>query len=139
IRFPFQIDLKGQTFIFVRRAEKYELFEGIGFRQHENLINVNTAWLKWLSLFGSYVTSVKPNFFPGPGLAPFPGNATDAVFNAIIRQPRLRFEELYIYSRLEAQGPVPGTRAAAGARIFDNHIVRSRVDYQFTREWSLRG
>ena len=27
---------------------------------------------------------------------------------------------------------------AAGADIFENRIVRSRANYQFTREWSLR-
>jgi hypothetical protein len=42
---------------------------------------------------------------------------------------RLLLDETYIYSRL----------SQAGASIFDNHIVRSKVNYQFTRALSLRG
>jgi hypothetical protein len=40
-------------------------------------------------------------------------------------------DETYIYSHL-------GTRSDDRRTIFDNHIVRSRVNYQFTRELSLR-
>ena len=45
----------------------------------------------------------------------------------------LPVDETYMWSRLEAR-----RTPAAGADIFDNHIVRSRVNYQFTRELSLR-
>ncbi len=40
-------------------------------------------------------------------------------------------DETYIYSHL-------GNADGARRTIFDNHIVRSRVNYQFTRELSLR-
>ena len=43
----------------------------------------------------------------------------------------LLLDETYIYSHL-------GTRTSRRRTIFDNHIVRSRVNYQFTRELSLR-
>src|SRR5204862_4018648 len=42
---------------------------------------------------------------------------------------RLLLEETYLYSRL----------SQPAASIFDNHIVRSKVNYQFTRALSLRG
>jgi hypothetical protein len=42
---------------------------------------------------------------------------------------RLLLEETYLYSRL----------SRPSASIFDNHIVRSKVNYQFTRSLSLRG
>ena len=38
-------------------------------------------------------------------------------------------EETYIYS---------GLWTTAGTAIFNNHIVRSKVNYQFSREFSLR-
>jgi hypothetical protein len=131
VRMPFQFELKGETSVFVRRVESYQRFGGIGFREHENLINGGTAYWKWLSIYGSILTAKRPNFFPAEGLAPFQGDALDASLNVVVRpQPALRLEGLYIYSRLTT---------AAGARIFDNHIVRARVDHQLTREWSIRG
>jgi hypothetical protein len=53
-------------------------------------------------------------------------------------QPRLRFDESYIYSRLGATREwLPDGEVAPGA-IFNNHILRSKVNYQFSRELSLR-
>ena len=45
----------------------------------------------------------------------------------------LLLDETYIYSHLETR-PDTGVRAT----IFDNHIVRSRVNYQVNRELSFR-
>ena len=42
---------------------------------------------------------------------------------------RLLLDETYIYSRL----------SQSSSSIFNNHIVRSKVNYQFTRALSLRG
>ena len=42
---------------------------------------------------------------------------------------RLRLDERYIYSHL---------RTRAGSAIYNNHIVRSKLNYQFNRELSLR-
>lgn len=126
IRFPFEIEMKGQTRVFVRRTESYTLFAGRGFREHENLIHGGTSWLRWLEIGGALARGARPNFFPAAGVLPFLADFTDASLSVVIRpEPRLRLSETYIYSGL------------AGA--FDNHIVRSRVDYQFTRVLSVRG
>jgi hypothetical protein len=53
-------------------------------------------------------------------------------------RPRLRLDESYIYSRLGAVREwLPDPAFAPGA-IFNNHILRSKVNYQFSRELSLR-
>ena len=79
-------------------------------------------------------TATRPNFFPAEGLAPFLARARDAQLSLTFRPASgLLLDETYIYSHLHSHS------AAAPARtIFDNHIVRSRVNYQFTRELSLR-
>jgi hypothetical protein len=73
------------------------------------------------------------NYYPAAGLAPFTANDSHGSTSLTLRPtPKLRLDETYIMSRLRArQGP-------AAASIFNNHIVRSKVNYQFTRELSLR-
>ena len=75
-------------------------------------------------------SGTRPNFFPPAGVSPFLADFTDAQAGVTFRPlSRLLLDETYIYSRL----------TQPSASIFDNHIVRSKVNYQFTRALSLRG
>ena len=47
---------------------------------------------------------------------------------------RLSVAETVLWSRLDGRAGTP----AADAGIFENRILRTRANYQFTREWSLR-
>src|SRR5205823_8871973 len=47
---------------------------------------------------------------------------------------RLKLDEIYYMSRLEARAPI----VPQPAGVFVNHLVRSRLNYQFSRELSLR-
>ena len=134
VRYPFEVDFKGQTGVFVRRTESMERFEGVEFRQHENLFNLFTSYLPWMDVGFFAAAGTRPNFFPGGGLTPFLANSRDAQLSLTFRPASgLLIDQTYIYSNLR-------TRAESGSRraIFDNHILRSRVNYQFTRELSLR-
>ena len=125
VRFPFQVDLKGRTQIFVRRVESSELFQGLSLRQHIQTFNITTEWLKWLSINESYETGVSANYFPPPGVPPSVAPSTLASVGLAFRPtPRLRLEQTYLYSALED--------------VFSNHITRSTFNFQFTRELSLR-
>jgi hypothetical protein len=79
---------------------------------------------------GAYTAGTRPNFFPAPGVPVSLADFTDAFFGLTFR-PRssLLLDETYLYSRL----------SQPSASIFDNHILRSKVNYQFTRALSLRG
>jgi hypothetical protein len=134
VRFPFEVNLKPQTGAFVRRAESMERFAGIEFREHENLVTFFTSAVRWMDVNVFAANGTRPNFFPAAGATPFLANFRDAQVSLTFRPiSGLLLDETYIYSHL-------GSRPGAGARrtIFDNHIVRSRVNYQFTRELSLR-
>ena len=134
IRYPFEVSFKGQTGIFVRRTESMERFEGIEFRQHENLFNLFTSYLRWLDVGFFAATGTRPNFFPGGGRTPFLANSRDAQLSLTFRPASgLLVDQTYIYSNLRARPDFGSSRT-----IFDNHILRSRVNYQFTRELSLR-
>jgi hypothetical protein len=132
VRYPFEVDFKGQSAIFVRRQESMERFAGIEFREYENLITANTSYFKWMDANAFVATGTRPNYYPPEGTAPFLANFRDAQVGLTFRPASgLLLDETYIYSHL-------GTRTADHRTIFDNHIVRSRANYQFTRELSLR-
>jgi hypothetical protein len=134
VRYPFEVNFKGQTGVFVRRSESMERFEGMEFRQHENLFNFYTSYLPWMDVGFFAATGTRPNFFPGRGLTPFLANSRDAQLSLTFRPASgLLIDQTYIYSNLRAR-PDSGSKRT----IFDNHILRSRVNYQFTRELSLR-
>jgi hypothetical protein len=135
VRFPFEMNFKGQTGVFVRRTEGMERFSGIEFREHENLFNFYTSYLRWVDVGMFAATGARPNFFPASGLAPFLASSRDAQLSLTFRPASgLLLDGTYIYSHLDSGRVAPGSRRT----IFDNHIVRSRINYQFTRELSLR-
>jgi hypothetical protein len=68
------------------------------------------------------------NFDPAPGLSPFLAAARQASASVTVRPaPRLSLAETWIYNGLSDVGS-----------IFDNVILRSKLNLQFTRELSLR-
>jgi hypothetical protein len=134
VRFPFEVNFKAQTGAFVRRQESMERFAGIEFREHENLIQLYTSYLRWMDVSVFTANGTRPNFYPAAGATPFLAAFRDAQVTLTFRPiSGLLLDERYIYSHL-------GLRPETGAKrtIFDNHIVRSRANYQFTRELSLR-
>jgi hypothetical protein len=134
IRFPFELQMKRQSGLFTRHAEMMERFAGIEFREYENLLAVFTSYFRWMDFNFFTASGTRPNFFPPAGITPFLAKFRDAQVSVTFRPlSALALDETYIYSHL-------GAREGSGYRgtIFDNHIVRSRVNYQFTREFSLR-
>ncbi len=136
VRFPFQIDLKGRTSVFVRRVESYELFAGVDLREDLQTINVTTEWLKWLAVSEGFEWGHTPNYFPPTAVQPFVARSISGSLGLTFRPtPRLRYEQTLLYTGLRVR---PGESRPAGAAIFDNTIVRSTLNYQFTRTLSLR-
>jgi hypothetical protein len=135
----FDVRLTGQTEINVSRGEAFELFDGLGFRKHSTALFFTTAWLKWFAVTARYSQGTRTNYFPPAPLLPFLAGGKSAELDFTIRPtPRFRFDQTYLYTRfgtLEGSTPA-GTRV--GANIFNNHILRSKVNYQFTKELSLR-
>jgi uncharacterized protein DUF5916 len=136
VRFPFQIDLKGRTSIFVRRVESYERFGGIDLREDLQTINVSTEWLKWLAVNEGFEWGRTPNYFPPAGIDPFVADSISGSLGLTFRPtPRVRYEQTVLYTGLRTH---PAQSAAPAPAIFDNTIVRSTLNYQFTRPLSVR-
>ena len=129
VRFPYFVQM-GQSFVFFRHAQLMEHFEGVDYREYENVVNVGSSVISWMSVNAGYSAGTRPNYFPAPGVAVSLADFTDASLGVTFRPlSRLLIDETYLYSRL----------SQPSASIFNNHIVRSKVNYQFTRALSLRG
>jgi hypothetical protein len=135
----FEIEFPGQTEIGVRYWQRFERFEGIEFRRHSSALYASTEWLKWLSLKGSVDWGENINYYPADGLEPFLADGTTVEAGATVRPlSQLRVDLSYIYSGLRATAGTTLPPGSGGGTIFTDHIARTRVNYQFTRELSVR-
>jgi hypothetical protein len=138
----FQVDLTKQTTFNISRGEAYELFDNIGFRKHSTSVLASTQPFKWISFSVRYTQGIGENFFPAQTLVPFQpflGNVKRVNFGFTLRpSSRFRLDETLIYYRL---GTRPGWVAPPfnpGQSIFNNYLNRVKLNYQFTKELSLR-
>ena len=135
VRFSVNVQFKRQTSIFARHALIFETISGLKLGEHEDLFQFNSSYIPWLSVNLSAAAGTRPNYFPAGNLAPFLGNFQDWNIGLGMKPlSRLAIDQTIIWSRLSGRDGTP----AAHANIFDNTLLRSRVNYQFTREWSLR-
>jgi hypothetical protein len=95
---------------------------GLVFRGHPR------RWFTWNTRIFQNGTVV---FVPAPGQMPYTGNET-SITQTLTLKPvdRMQIDNTYILDRVVDGG--------AGHAVFNNHIIRSKVNYQFTREFSLR-
>jgi hypothetical protein len=132
VRFPFQVDLRGQTSIFVRHVESFDQRGTVGIRGHLDSFNFSTNWWRRLGFSETLDVGVAPNFFPAPGRPPEPIEIVTATFGAnILPTPRLQIRTTYLYGR--------GRTSSGDTAVFDTHTARLRLAFQFTRSLALRG
>jgi uncharacterized protein DUF5916 len=135
----FQVDFTKQTTISVSRGEAYELFGGIGFRKHSTSFLISTQPYKWISFSARYTQGIGENFFPAPGLLPFLANTRRVNFGLTLRpSSRFRFDETLIYYRLGTRAGWVTPPFSPGQSVFNNYLNRTKLNYQFTKELSLR-
>lgn len=135
----FVVELPRLTLFGVERSEAFELFDNIGFREFHNRAYFNSEWLKWLAVSSSYSRGTGINYYPAGGIQPFLASASNGSLGLTVRPtPQLRFDQTYLYTRLATTegGAPPGI--SGEPVVFNNHILRSKVNYQFNRELSLR-
>lgn len=134
----FGVQMKRQTFIDVNRAEAYELFEGHGFRTHQTNVSFVSDPLEWFGFSASYGSGSSINYSPATGLLPFEADSSGGNVSFTLRPTsRASFYQSYIYRHLATRNDsILG--APARTSIFNNHILRSKINYQFTRKLSLR-
>ncbi len=113
----------------VTRTEAFELYNGYGFRKGYNDYLLNSEWFRWMAVSAEYTHGSGVNYYPVAGMAPFLGNSRQGSLSLTLRPtPKVRLDETYLYSTLNA----------SAATAYTNHIARSKVNYQMTRELSFR-
>jgi uncharacterized protein DUF5916 len=91
---------------------------------------MGTQYFKWISLDVEMDWGTATNFVPRTG-PPVLAYQNTAFGRAVVRPTKgLTIENTYLMTRLLDQN--------TGLNIFNNHILRSKWNYQFTKEFSLR-
>jgi hypothetical protein len=135
----FQMDLRKQTTFTVSRGETMERFAGVDFRKHSTAVSVSTQPYKWISYSARYTWGIGTNYFPLQSLGPFLGDTKRVNFGFTLRPfSRFRMDETWIYSRLGVRPGWTTPPFSPGGNIFSNYLNRTKLNYQFTRELSLR-
>jgi len=93
--------------------------------------NINSAYLKWVAWNLSYFTGKNINFDPALNQAPFLANETQITAGVTLHPTNpLTITNTYILERLRAH--------ANGAGVLNEHIIRSKINYQVNKRLSLR-
>jgi hypothetical protein len=103
------------------------------------MVRANTDWLSWLGGNIHYFRGSGINYYPPEGLEPFLGTEQSVEGGFTLRPySRLRLDASYLYSDLSTSEESALPPSAPRGRVFTNHILRTRLNYQFTRELSAR-
>jgi hypothetical protein len=103
------------------------------------MLRADTQWLSWLGGNVHYFRGSGINYYPAEGLDPFLGVEQSLEAGITLRPySRLRLDLSYLYSDLATSGESALPPGAPRGNIFTDHILRTRVNYQFTRELSAR-
>lgn len=137
VRFPFQLDMRGRTSFFARHVESYDRVRGVGLRGRFDSFNASTEWWRWLTIAETLDYGTFPNFNTPASRTPETARGLIATLDVQMRPTSAaQFGVSYLYNRLRTR---PGAMGIEGtAAIFDHHLARARISYQFTRELSLR-
>ena len=134
----FVFEFGGQTEVTLAHAEQYEFFLR-GFRHRSSSVTVSSGYLSWLYLWAWVDVGSEINYSPPSGLDPFLANATDAAASISFR-PTQRFllEGTYLYSWLGVRDDPRSPTSTQTPSIFNNHLFRTKINYQFTKALSVR-
>jgi len=159
--FPyFAIHGRGQTYIFLtpyqeeRERLRPQDFASIGlpgitsdfdYHEHYTGASFQTSHFSKITMAAGYTFGDGVNFVPVANLAPqyLPARLDRATGTLSFRPIKpLKIENTYLFERLRASDStyqfVKATVPGIGRGILDNHILRSKWNWQFTQRLSLR-
>jgi hypothetical protein len=136
----YALSFRGQTYLQPyadlghERLRPIDGFSGLNINRdyaHRHVgVFFGSALFKQLNLRGEARWGTDTNFDPANG-PPVLADSSFVSLTATVRPlDRLTIDNTYLLTRLRTQG--------AGANVFNDHIVRSKWNYQFTRALSLR-
>ena len=132
VNVQFDIEFRGPTHVSLTQGQIYENYLGRGYHKKSSGISFYTAPRKWFQAYGGFSHNDTVAYSPAYGVAPFFGQGKQGSFGSTFALRRLRLDQFYLYSRLSQH------EIGQGGTVFNNHIARSKVNYQFTRALSIR-
>jgi hypothetical protein len=128
----FQVEMKRATYLNVNHAEMFERFNGINFRREDSFAGGHSEYFKFVTLDAGVAWGTRINYSTPSGVTPFLGRGNEINVNLTFRpSSRIKIDEIYDLTRLKTMGPHPEA-------VFVNHLLRSRLNYQYNRQLSLR-
>ena len=131
----FRMDFSGPAGFTLARYDNYEFFGRSGFQYATTGASFYGTITKRFTFNGSAFVGEGVNYVTPSGVDPFVGT-TQTYSAGFTWRPsgRLRVDQTYFYTQLG--GPL-GT-ALARVTAYNNHLSRTKVNYQFTKALSLR-
>jgi hypothetical protein len=103
----------------------------LDFHEHASGATVSSSPLPQFTIGGQYFWGNSVNFVPGLNSAPYLARFDQGTAIATIHPfNQLKIDNTYLFSRLRTR--------ETNANIFNNHILRSKWNWQLNRELSLR-
>ena len=126
---PFWFNFKGPSSVMVSRSQGYEWYLGHGFRKSVNTVYLSSDRWRWMGMTAYFSKGRSLNYDPASGLTPQAGKSIESSLELTFRPTsRARLDETYFYTRL----------GVPGAAVFNDHLLRSKLNYQLTRALSVR-
>jgi len=133
-------ELTGKTYFEVYQAADHEMLRPQDYQvlpanrvyvhQHKG-VYLGSQYIQPFTFNATYEWGTDVNFVPPAGQAPVLANLTDGQVSMIIRPlTRLEVDNTYLLERL--------TSREDNASIFNNHIIRSKWNWQFSPRLSVR-
>jgi len=135
----FVFELTRMTTFGAKHSESYELYQNLKFRKQQTNGYFNSQWTKWFAVNSSFTQGTGVNYYPAQGLKPFLAADSEGVLGLTLRPtPQIKWDQTYLYSRLATLSGEVSEFVTGQPVVFTDHILRSKVNYQFNRELSLR-
>jgi Domain of unknown function (DUF5916) len=149
--FPaFKVELVGQTMITALYAKEMERLRPQDFpvltqiekyNRHTTEFSIDSNYFRAVTLHADYRFGTRVNYDPQGDIFPFLARRTSANLTLTVRPTRsLRIDNTYILFRLRQcpECPFPESTRLRPPGSLNNHIIRSKWNYQFTKELSFR-
>jgi hypothetical protein len=128
----FHAELARSTYLNVNRGNLFERFNDINFRRVDSSVGGHTEYFKFVTFDAGYSWGTRINYSTPSGVTAFLGHGNEANVNLTFRpSSRVKIDEIYDLTRLKTMDAHPEA-------VFVNHLLRSRLNYQYNRQLSLR-
>jgi Domain of unknown function (DUF5916) len=131
-------ELPGSTYLVANHGELFERFNNINFRRTDTGFGGHSEYFKRALFDWGYNWGTRINYNPPTGVNAFLGTGGELQATVTFRPvSRIKWDEIYSLSHMRTTANSFST-VESPATVFVSHLVRSRINYQYNRQLSLR-